>query len=222
MIKNSDLIVVCLLAQPQPGKDYVYRSIINIRFKRIWRITHNTIFADITILMFSKKLRTKLSMNGVLLRFRQQKNSTWNPAKLNLLLTIQPGQNWANLKSQTSKNLPIFRSVSPVSPANFTYTSSAIAVNGNFIKFRSPRLPSRPTYQVGPQRLAIFWRHATGFSKIFSFPSENRPKITEGSRENTERGFEVRSSGFEVQIFKYRVRAWASTNTKPELRTPND
>ena len=55
--------------------------------------------------MFSKKLRTKLSMNGVLVRIRRQKNSTWIPAKLVSLPSIQPGQNWANLKSQNYKNI---------------------------------------------------------------------------------------------------------------------
>ena len=86
-------------------KSKLLSVIKNIRFKRIWRITHNTIFADITILMFSKKLRTKLSMNGVPFRFSRQKNSTWIPAKLVWLSTIQPGQNWANLKSQNYKNV---------------------------------------------------------------------------------------------------------------------
>ena len=44
-------------------------------------------------------------MNGVPFRFRRQKNSTWIPAKLVWLSTIQPGQNWANLKSQNYKNV---------------------------------------------------------------------------------------------------------------------
>jgi hypothetical protein len=69
------------------------------------------------------------------------------------------------------RTFPIFRPASLISSANFTYTCSEFPVNANFAKLRSPRPPSRPTYWVGPQRLAIFSKRATGFSELFGFLS---------------------------------------------------
>jgi hypothetical protein len=64
------------------------------------------------------------------------------------------------------RTIPVFRPAPLISSAGFTYTCSEFLVNANFAKFRLPRPPSRPTYWVGPQRLAIFRKRATGFSEL--------------------------------------------------------
>ena len=82
-IKDSDQFV--LRTHPDySGERKCCRSMKTIKTKNVDVITHNTVFADITILsvyQMSDKLRTKLSKNHCRLRFTATKKLNLNPAK---------------------------------------------------------------------------------------------------------------------------------------------
>ena len=98
--KNSDQkSILASLFRQMPDQEQVLSVIKIVRIKRIWRITHNTIFADITILKFLKNSEPNFQWTSFLFASGDKKTQLELRLNWSLPPSIQPGQNWANLKS---------------------------------------------------------------------------------------------------------------------------